>query len=161
METTQAVALVTDGGIYLIEDRRWLKATAFRRGNVPTGVGGWETITRLLRAPADAQEWSPTTPEGIQPGDIVGIVSRSHRATTSEVATVIHGHDLRITNAAQIPTDHPHLIMTATQAFLIGGERDIELLERGFTSQIEQLTLEPSDRAWVLTVQTSETLARG
>lgn len=161
METTQAVALVTDGGIYLIEDRRWLKATAFRRGNVPTGVGGWETISRLLRAPAEAQEWTPTTPEGIHPGDIVGIVSRSYRATTSEVATVIHGHDLCITNAAQVPTDQPVLIMTATRAFLIGGDVDIELLERGFTSQIDTPPLEPNDRAWLLTIQTSETLARG
>lgn len=160
MSETKAVALVTDGGIYLIEDQRWLKATAFRRGIVRAGTGGWETIARLVRAPIGAQEWMPTTPDGIEPGDIVGITSRSYTATTSEVAIVVHGHDLRITNTADIPVNIPVLVMTPAQAFLIGGERDIELLQRGFSSQIDTLSLTADRQVCLLTIETSATLNR-
>lgn len=161
MDEFEVVALVTEGGVYIIEENRWLKTTAFRRGNVVAGVGGWETITRLVRAPIGAKEWMPTTPEAIEPGDVVGITSRSYTATTSEVATVVHGHDLRITKASEIPKDSTVLAITHTQAFLLGGERDVELLERGFTAEIDMLPLEASGQVGVLTVQSSSTLNRG
>lgn len=156
----EVVALITDGGIYVIRENRWLKTTAFRRGNVGAGVGGWETISRLVRAPVGAKEWAPTTPEGIEPGDIIGITSRSYTATTSEVATTVHGHNLRITNAAQVPADGPVLVMTHSQAFLLGGEQSVELLERGFTAGIVTLPLEPKEKVGVLDVQASATLNR-
>lgn len=161
MDEIEVVALITEGGIYIIEENRWLKATAFRRGNVVAGVGGWETISRLVRAPVGAKEWAPTTPEGIEPGDIVGITSRSYTATTSEVAITIHGHDLRVTEAAQIPKDSSVLVMTRTQGFLLGGEQSIELLERGFTAEIDTLPLEPSEQVGILDLQSSSTLNRG
>lgn len=154
------VALITDGGVYIIQENRWLKTTAFRRGNVVAGVGGWETISRLVRAPTDAKEWMPATPERIEPGDIVGITSRSYTATTSEVAMTLHGYDLRVTEVVQVPTDSPALVMTHTQAFLIGGALDVELLERGFTAQIDSLPLDPNEQVGVLTVRSSATFNR-
>lgn len=124
-------AWVTRGGVYVLIDGRYAKATSLRPASTPANLGRLETLMSLRALRPNKAEWIDVSQGEVERGDALQLAGRDFWAQTSEVFSIYKGTSVNPRAVDIKAAGERYLLLWSSKALLVQDEMSITVTASG------------------------------